>query len=132
MNGMKAPWYSVFSFLSIYLFSCCCLEATKKKKHLDENDFRVGYGNYFKSVILQIPWYQHWQWHLKDTLQLKILQTWINIYINSFLDKYHEQRWAKMPWKLLVPQKFEPILWRVCARHFTYYYLLSLWKKPSF
>ena len=28
-------------------------------------------------------------WHLKDTLQLKILQTWINIYVKSFLDKYY-------------------------------------------
>ena len=49
-------------------------------------------------------------WHLKDTLQLKILQTWINIYVNSFLDKYMERKWAKMSWKLLVAQKSEPVL----------------------
>ena len=46
-------------FIFIYLFIFLLLFRSKKKKHLDENDFRVGYGNYFKSVILQIPWYQH-------------------------------------------------------------------------
>ena len=29
-----------------------------------------------------------WQRHLKDTLQLKTLRTWINVRINFFFDKY--------------------------------------------
>ena len=35
---------------------------------------------------------EQWQQHLKDALQLKILQTWINIHANSFLNKYHETK----------------------------------------
>ena len=33
-----------------------------------------------------------WQQHLKDTLQLKTLRTWINVRINSFLDKYDKTK----------------------------------------
>ena len=54
------------------------------------NNFRYGYGNYFKSAILKVTWYQLRskfllnnyealsQQHLKDTLRMKILWTWIN------------------------------------------------------
>ena len=34
----------------------------------------------------------HWQRHLKDTLQWKILWKWINIPTNYSLDKYHETK----------------------------------------
>ena len=62
------------------------LRTNGKKEHLDESYFRHSYGNYFESAILKVTWYQlssklffnnneaHWQRHLKDTLQLKILQ----------------------------------------------------------
>ena len=30
-----------------------------KNEHLDENEFRNGYGNYFESAILKVSWYQH-------------------------------------------------------------------------
>ena len=96
LYGRKVPWYPVFSFLYF------CLEATLKEQHLYENDFRYGYGNYCKSAALKVTWFQlcskfflnnyeaHWQRHLKDNLQLKILWTWINILANSFFGKYHE------------------------------------------
>ena len=84
-----------------------------KKEHLDENDFRQGYGNYFESATLKATWYQLWskfflnnyEWHrqryLKDTLQLKILQTCISIRPNSFLGKYHETNMGKGSWKII-------------------------------
>ena len=81
-------------FIFIFLFP-----TKDKKEHLDENDFHHAYGDYFENAILKVTWYQlclkfflsnyetGWQKHLKDTLQLKILRTWINICANSFLDK---------------------------------------------
>ena len=79
------------------------------------------------AIILKVPFWKllisavfkvlnnyevHWQQHLKDTLQLKILLAWINIRVNSFLHNLLKRIWAKMPWKLLVGQKCEPLLWR--------------------
>ena len=29
-----------------------------KKEHLDKNDFRYGYGNYFESATLKVTGYQ--------------------------------------------------------------------------
>ena len=81
-------------FIFIFLFP-----TKDKKEHLDENDFHHAYGDYFENAILKVTWYRlclkfflsnyetGWQKHLKDTLQLKILRTWINICANSFLDK---------------------------------------------
>ena len=40
-------------FIFIFLF-----RTNGKKEHLDENDFRHGYGNYFESAILKVTWYQ--------------------------------------------------------------------------
>ena len=48
---MKVPRYSVFSF--IFLF-----RSYGKKEHLDENDFRYGYGNYFESAVLKVTLFQ--------------------------------------------------------------------------
>ena len=111
-------WYFAFLFFA-FLF-----RSNDKKEHLDENDFRHGYGNYFKSAVLKVTWYQlcstsfldnyeaHWQRHLKDTLQMKILRTWINIHANSFFGKYHEMIMTMVPWKLSVAKKSEPVLSR--------------------
>ena len=76
-----------YVFIFNFLF-----RGNSKKEHLDENDFRHCYGNYFKSFTLKATWYQlcskffltnykaHWQWYLKDILQLNILGTWINMF----------------------------------------------------
>ena len=40
-------------FIYIFLF-----RNYGKKEHLNENDFRHGYGNYFESAILKVTWYQ--------------------------------------------------------------------------
>ena len=37
---------------------------------------------------------------LKDTLQKKILRTWINIHVNSFI-KYHEMKIEEVTWKVI-------------------------------
>ena len=52
----------------------------------------------------------HWQRDLKDTLQLKILQQWINIRVNFSLVNIMKRKWAKVPGKLSVVQKSEPVL----------------------
>ena len=71
-----------FHFFFFFLF-----RSNGKNEHLDENDFRHGYGNYFKSAVLKVTWFQlcskfflrnykaPWQRYLKYTLQLKILRT---------------------------------------------------------
>ena len=113
---------------------------------MDGNDFRHSYGDYFESIILKITWYQlcsklflndyegHWQWPLKDTLQLKIIRTRINVRAISFLGKYHETKTGEGAWEVISWTKI-----RACStkntvqRHFTYYcILLSLSNKPSF
>ena len=144
---MKVPWYSIFSFLFLFFLILFYLEATVKRT-LGWEQFSSRLQLWFqKSVILKITWYQlfskfstimrHMDNEIWNTpYRLKILQIWINIRVNSFLDKYHETKMGengKMPWKLLVAQKSEPVLSRTFARHFTYYYiLLFLWNKPSF
>ena len=52
------------------------------------------------------------QWHLKDTLQLKILRTWIDIRVNSFLDKFHETKMDEDASEIISCTKSEPVLWR--------------------
>ena len=81
LHGRKVSWHSVFSFF-IFLF-----RSNGKNEHLHENNLRHGYGNYFKSAVLNVTWFQlcsnfflsnckaRWQRHLKYTLQLKILRT---------------------------------------------------------
>ena len=37
----------------VFLF-ICLFRNNGKKEHLDQNDFRHGYGNYFESTILKV------------------------------------------------------------------------------
>ena len=67
MHSRKVPWHYVLSFFIFFLF-----RSNGKKEHLDD-DYEL-----------------HWQRNLKNTLQLKVLRTLINIHANSFLVKYHE------------------------------------------
>ena len=82
-----------------------------KWEQFNENDLRHCYGIYlfiFESVILKfldhrsrLGWkfflnnYEaSWQQHLKDALQLKILQTWINIGVEPALQSaLHQDIW---------------------------------------
>ena len=66
----------------------------------------------------------HWQRHLKDTLQLKILWKWINIPANYFWINIMKQKWAKI-WVVLKSEFFyeEPLL---------NYFILFLSNKPIF
>ena len=102
--------FRVFIFILLFWTNC-------RKEHLDENDFHQGYGNYFESASLKVTWYQlfsksflnnyatHWQRHLKDTLQLKILRTGINIFANSLLGKYHEMKVGQSTGKIIIYTK---------------------------
>ena len=119
LNEMKVPlcWLFIFN------------RSGRKKEHLNENDIGHSYGNYFKSAILKVTWYQqyskfflsiceaHWQRNLKDILltvedfkemdqhDVPIL-SWINM----------KQKLVKVHWKLSVVQKSELVLWRTMHR----------------
>ena len=76
---------------------------------------------------------------LKDNPQLKILRTWINICVNSFIktwEKIMKRNSKKLPGKLQVAQKSESALRATLHQnrsHFTYFYkLLFLSSKSSF
>ena len=74
----------------------------------------------------------HWHWHLKDILQLKILQTWINIHANSFLGKYHEIKMGEGAVEIIsVAQKSEPVLWKKLHQDISLLIVLCLENKPS-
>ena len=54
----------------------------------------------------------HWQRHLKNTLQLKILRIWINVHADSFLDKYHEIKMGEGAVEIISCTKIGVCLWR--------------------
>ena len=84
---------------------------------MNKNGFRLGYGNYFKSEILKINWYQlfskfstitrwnidssiwktpySWRFHRHGSTDMLILSS-INIM---------KRKWAKMSWKLFLLHK---------------------------
>ena len=118
MHSRKVPWYSVFSFF-IFLF-----RSSGKNEHLDENHFRHAYGNYFKSAVLKVTWFQlcskfstitrhidngisnilySWRFYGHGSTYMLIF-SWVNIM---------KWKWEKVPWELSVAQKFKPVLWRI-------------------
>ena len=120
------------------------LEATVKNNTWNERDFRHGYGNYFKSAVLNVTWFQlcskfflnyeaHWQWHLEVTLQLKNLGTWPNKHANSFLGKYHEIKMGEGVLQIISYTKIQVCPFKnIAPWHFTYYCIfLCLSNKPS-
>ena len=54
-------WYEggamVFRILVLFFL----FRINGKKEHLDENDFRHGYGNCFESSVLKVTWHQMFQ-----------------------------------------------------------------------
>ena len=137
MHDRKVPSYSMFSFfIFIFLF-----RSNGKKEHLVRTiSVRV------MIIISEVPFWStfskfflnnyegHWQQHLKDTLQLKILRTWINIHINFFLGKYLEMKMGEGALEIISCTKIRACsLKNIAPEHFTYYYiLLCLSNKPSF
>ena len=119
------PWYSVF----IFIFR---LEPTVREQ-LDENNFRHYYGIFFESTILNLldhisefirnNYKTLWQRHLKDTSQLKILRTGINIGTNYFLSKFLETKINESAWKIIYTIIRACYSKNIALRHFTYYYL---------
>ena len=81
---MKLPKYSVFSF-SFFL------EQRYKRTIIAERLLSLLRWNLFRKCHSASTWSQlcskfflnnyktPWQWHMKDTLQLKILPTWTNV-----------------------------------------------------
>ena len=136
LHGRKVSWYSVFLFFIFF-------RSNDMKEHLVKNEFRHRYGNYFKSAVLKVTWFQlysnfflnnyeaHWQRHLKDTLQ--ILQTWINIHANSILGKYHEMKTGEGDLEIISCTKIRACsLKNVASVHFTFYCIvLCLSNKPG-
>ena len=131
---MKVQWYSVFSFL---FFS---FEATIKRT-LGWEHFCHGHDNYFKSTILKVTWYQLFSKFSTITRHIdngiwKTPYSWkfyLNL-LNLSGVNITKRIWAKMPLKLLVVRKSEPVfLKNIAARHFTYYFIfIFLSNKSSF
>ena len=88
---MEMTWYSA-CLLLLFLF-----RTNGKKEHLDENNFRHCYGNFFRkwhsesyliTAIFEVPSQKLRDIDssiLKDTLQFFILRTWINMRAKSFI-----------------------------------------------
>ena len=105
LNGLKVPWYSVFSFS--YIFLLLFRRNGKKNTWMRTNFVSV------MVIISKVPFWKlldiscfqsSQQWPgaiLKDTLHLKILQTWIEIHVNSFLDKYYETKMGEDALKII-------------------------------
>ena len=79
-------WHGIMCFHFYFLF-----RNNGIREQLDKNDFCRCCGNFFSKVsfrkylitamfkVLFNNYETRWQWHLRDTLQLKILRTWIII-----------------------------------------------------
>ena len=123
MTQIREKWDSMFlSGADFYIVGKChdipCFNNCKRE-HFDEKDFRHSNGNYFRSAPLKVTWFQfsskfflnnydaHWKWHLKDTLQLKILRKRINIQNNCFLGKYHEMKMGKVALEIISCTKIQ-------------------------
>ena len=130
----------------IFLF-----RTTSKKRHLDENDFdtvmvvfsKVPYWMLLDHSYIQSSFsiiVKHIDNSiLKDTLQLKILRTWIKIRSNSFIKTWvnmMKRKPTKVLRELSVAPKLEPAFQRTLQQnrwHFIYFYkFLFLSEKPSF
>ena len=107
-------WYSTCLVL-LFLF-----RTNGKKGHLDKNDFRQCYGNFFSKVAfwtlldhsyVQSPFSTNTRHfdnsNLKDTLQFFILRAWINMRAKSFIKilvNVTETRIDEGTWKKTVAQ----------------------------
>ena len=99
------------------------------KEHLDGNNFRHSFNNYFDSAILKVTW-SHWHRFLKDNLQLKILLRWVNIRANSFLGEYHETKINADVRKIISCTKLRGCSSKnIAPRHFTHYCILLFFQK---
>ena len=129
---MKTPWYSA-SLLLLLLF-----RTNGKKGHLDGSDFRYCYGMHSKVTFWKLLDHSYVQSSfsiitrhiesriLKDTLQLNILRTWINLRAKSFIKTWvnTKQKSMKVPAKRSFAQKFKCSLQRtlhVSRVRFTYF-----------
>ena len=83
---------------------------------MDENDFHHGYGNYFRSFVLKVTWFQlrsksfldnykiHWQRHLK---------LYFSLHTNSYLGKCHETKMSESALEIISCTKILAyVLWR--------------------
>ena len=146
-NGYENPMIFCVSF---FIF---CLEPTVREQ-LDEDDFRHCYGIFFRKYRSETTWSSHVQssfatitrhfdndiWN--NTLQLKILLTWITIWTNwvnifskylSFLGKYLETIIDDGAWTYTIYTIIPAYsLKNIAPRYFTYCcMLLILSNKPG-
>ena len=130
---MKMPWYSAWSLL-LFLF-----RTNGKKGRLDENDFRHCHGIFFAKVALwklldhsyvessfPIIMRHIENSTLKDTLQLNIFRTWINLRATSFINTSvnMKQKLITVPRKRSVAQESKRAIRRtrnLSRPRFTYF-----------
>ena len=109
---MKVPWYFVFSILFCV---CVCLEPMVRKSTWMRTTSVTVMVIFSKVPFWKLAtWWRlcskffldnlkaHSQRHLRDTLQMKILQEWMNKTANSSLVKYetniNEGAWKTISW----------------------------------
>ena len=132
---------AILCFYFYFLF-----RTNSKREQLHKNDFGYYYVNFFKRAILKVldhrhvqsffsKFTRHCQRHLRDTLQLKVLRTWINIDGNSFSSKYFETKVDESVWKIISRKKIRAYSSKnIAPRHFNYYFMLLFFNlnKPNF
>ena len=132
LTGFKWSWLIMLWRRSVFSFLFFCLEPTVKKNtwmgtisvtvmviiskcysEIYLISARILLISVMSKYFLNIC-QAHWQQHLKDTLQLKILRKWINICANFFFDKYNKTIMGNVPRKLSLVENPEPVLWKKC------------------
>ena len=103
-----------YVFIFVFLF-----RTNGKEEHLDESNFITVMVIIWKVPIGKLKFFlnnykAYWQWHLKGTFQLKILQTWSTYFLILSLVNIMKQKWVKVSGKWSVAQKF----WNVPRRTF--------------
>ena len=110
---MKAPRYSVFLFFFYFLFRW-----NGKKKTWMRTMVIISNVPFWK--LLDISYFQSYQ-QVQSTLTTTFerhhsvedfIRTWVNIRVYFSWVNVMKPKWVKVPWKLLVVQKSEPVLWR--------------------
>ena len=102
LNGLKMTWYSL-CLLLLFLF-----RTNGKKGHLDENDLRHCYDNFFRkwhsescliTAMFKLPFHQLRGRLTIDTLEFYILPTWIKMRAKSFIKSFGKRQWNENRWR---------------------------------
>ena len=119
----RRDFWMVWMCHHILCFHFFWFRSNVRKWYLDESNFYHCFGIFFGNANPEVSWTQLcWSFFstipkyinnsiLKDTLQLKILRTWIKISADSFIKilvNIIKRKTTKVPWKLSFAKKMRP------------------------